>query len=247
MIRRKIKLGFFIIGILLFFSGVISSSELLRLNRATSDLLASSRGNIELSKELLDGVDIQNMSLLHSITDSTILDRGLLRVTRSKFDSTVSKIRKTFSLFPQAMQSVSKIERAATKYNAAIDIVSGEVTLIWFIEEYSSKYTELTNAIKEFMIVNEENLLLSAKDVESNAYRASMVGIIALSAGILLLIIFYLMVSGFFLSPVLRIENSLRRYVERGIPYSVEVQTKDEIGSLHQSITILIDKYKRKG
>ncbi len=246
MIRRKIKLGFFFIGILLFLSGVISSAELFRLNRATADLLASSSGNIELSKSLLDGVEIQNAELLKSVTDSIVLDRELLTITRERFDSTLSNIRQAFVNFPQGEVSIARIEFASKQYNAAIDQVRGEITLPWFIEKYSTKYTQLTNAIKEFMIVNEESLLITSQEVESKAYRASMVGISALTAGILLLLIFFLMVKGFFITPILQIENSLRRYVERGIPYSVEVKTKDEIASLNQSIMVLIDRYKRK-
>ena len=45
-IKNKIRLGFITIGILLFLSGIISSLELTRFNRATHNLLSKSQGSI---------------------------------------------------------------------------------------------------------------------------------------------------------------------------------------------------------
>ena len=55
-IKQKIRLGFFALGLLLFFSGLMSYFELNKLSHSTRDMLDASLKNMELSKEMLDAV-----------------------------------------------------------------------------------------------------------------------------------------------------------------------------------------------
>ena len=55
-IRKKIMLGFLSLGILLFFSGLMSYFELGRLTHSTQGMLHTSRQNLEISKIMLDAV-----------------------------------------------------------------------------------------------------------------------------------------------------------------------------------------------
>ena len=55
-IRKKIMLGFLSLGILLFFSGLMSYFELGRLTHSTQGMLHASRQNLEISKIMLDAV-----------------------------------------------------------------------------------------------------------------------------------------------------------------------------------------------
>ena len=52
-IRQKIRLGFFALGLLLFFSGLMSYFELNKLSNSTRNMLDASLKNMELSKEML--------------------------------------------------------------------------------------------------------------------------------------------------------------------------------------------------
>ena len=63
-IRQKIRLGFFALGLLLFFSGLMSYFELNKLSNSTRNMLDASLKNMELSKEMLDAVQDQNTALL---------------------------------------------------------------------------------------------------------------------------------------------------------------------------------------
>ena len=48
-IRQKIRLGFFALGLLLFFSGLMSYFELNKLSNSTRNMLDASLKNMELS------------------------------------------------------------------------------------------------------------------------------------------------------------------------------------------------------
>ncbi len=250
MIRRKIKLGFWVIGTLLFLSGIISSAELIRLNKSTAELLNASRGNVELSKQLLDAVNEQNTVLLESIiaSDKQNYD-SLIDVQYQIFSTTLSKIKQLYTSNSSTLYYLTSIESKAIKFNEVQQSVSSNeniVTISWLVETYNQAYNSLMTAINEFMIVNENSLIQTAGDVDDNSYRAAMIGIIALAGAILLLLLFYFMLSGFFLTPVLNMEHSLKRYVDKGVPFNVEVNTQDEIASLKKSINTLIDRVKSK-
>ena len=91
-IREKIRLGFLALGLLLFFSGLISFFELSKLSRSTQSMLGASLKNMELSKTMLDAVQDQNTALLQIIVSGQS-DResdSLLRAGREKFEAAIS-------------------------------------------------------------------------------------------------------------------------------------------------------------
>ncbi len=244
MIKRKIRLGVFFTATLLFFSGIISFGEWIRLSDNTATLLSASRGNIEMCKTLLDCAHGQNVLLINSIQDSVGVSPSMENL-RSQFNETLARIDSLYSQRANDTIGVQRIAQAAQAYNNDINSVSQKITLEWFSGVYAASYEELLNSIKEFMIVSENNILSSANEIENNAYRANMLGVIALGAGVLLLFLFYFMLSGFFISPVLNISRSLHAHLERGSPFKVEIATKDEIASLASDISALIEKHKK--
>ena len=110
---------------------------------------------------------------------------------------------------------------------------------------YKTSYYNLTYAIKEFMVQIQHRTIDYTAQLERNAYRASMVGIIALGAGILLLLVFYFMLSNYFTGPVLQITKSLKGYVNSRLPFEVAVSTRDEINTLKEYIAALVSANKK--
>ncbi len=244
MIKRKIRLGIFFIATLLFFSGIISFGEWNRLSDNTSTLLSASKGNIDMCKTLLDCAHSQNALLLNSIQDSVGVSPEMASL-RQDFDKTLERIDSLYTQRSKDSVGVKRIELAAQAYNNDIMTVQREITLEWFTSVYVQSYEELQKSIKEFMILSEDNILSSANEIENNAYRANMLGVIALGAGVLLLFLFYFILNGFYISPVLNISRSLHAHLERGTPFKVEIATKDEIAGLASDISALIEKNKK--
>lgn len=242
-IQSKIRLGFVAIGILLFLSGIISSLELIRFNRSTHNVLEQNRNTVSLSKQMLDAVQEQNTALLMSITDTT---------RRDLCDSLIAKSRKDFDRALQSAQSgasrpdqLNPIRETATAYHVVMSQVTDDTDIHWFTDIYKTPYFNLTQAIKEFMVQTQQQTINYTAQLERNAYRSSMVGIIALGAGILLLAVFYFMLKQYFIRPVLGITKSLKGYIELKAPFTVEVDTKDEIRSLKNYINSLVESTKK--
>lgn len=245
-IRRKIITGFISLGSLLFISGVISSGELFRLNRTTSDLLKRSQGNIELSKTMLDAVQEENTALLMSLSDTTAVSDSILAVQRTMFEGALQQTFAHFRQYELNTKELDKIESAANYYNSIIRSMPDTLDVVWFSEVYKTTYHNLTSAIKDFMIDTQRDILSFATQIESNAYRASMVGLIALASGFLLIIMFFFMINGFFIKPVLKLRRALKNYLERSIPFDVPVATDDEISDIVKLTSQLIEKSKQR-
>lgn len=242
-IKNKIRLGFTTIGILLFLSGIISSLELVRFNRMTHNLLTRSQGSIEVSKLMLDAVQEQNTALLLSITDTS---------RNNIYDSLVAKGSRDFDRAFHTIQSTLRdpvrleaIRTAAQYYNNIVSQAADTMNIVWFTDVYKTSYYNLTHEIKEFMVQIQQRTIDYTAQLERNAYRASMVGIIALGAGILLLLVFYFMLNNYFITPVLLITKGLKGYVDSRLPFEANINTRDEINTLGEYISALVAANKK--
>ena len=63
--RKRVTIAFSSIVCRLFLSGLLSLVELNRVSRGAGDVLAASRRNVELAKEMLDAAHEQNVALIH--------------------------------------------------------------------------------------------------------------------------------------------------------------------------------------
>lgn len=231
-IKKKIILGFILIGSLLFLSGIISSLELLRFNKTTYNIMHKSQVTVDLSKKMLDAVQQQNTALLLSLTDTTNLYDSIILVSKKEFDNYYARAEVSMSDLPELMQ----IKNANAYYNSIVETRGDSVTMTWFSDIYNKPYFNLTNSIKEYMVATQRKIIEYTTDLERNAYRTSMVGIIALGGGFLLILIFYFMINKFFISPVLKIRNGLKRSLTQRLPYTVVIDTHDEIRGLSDDI-----------
>ena len=123
--------------------------------------------------------------------------------------------------------------------------VTDSTQLSWFTDVYKTSYYNLTHTIKEFMVLIQQRTINYTAQLERNAYRASMVGIIALGAGILLIMVFYFMLNNYFVGPILQITKSLKGYVNNRIPFEVSVRTRDEINTLKEYVATLVAANKK--
>ncbi|CDN32165.1 hypothetical ATPase-like protein [Mucinivorans hirudinis] len=242
-LKKKIILGFLSIGFLLFLSGVISTVELVRFNRATYAQLQLNRTNIALSKEMLDAVQEQNTVLLMRVADTTSspLYDSLIMINRAMFNATLDKAKAEFANYPRW----ADLHTASEEYRELVDNISDTLTIQWFSKVYKTSYYKLTNSIKEFMIDTQQQIVEYTSKLEGNAYRATMVAIIALMAGLILIVLFYYMINSYLVKPILLVQNALSRYLKVGLAFDVSLTANDEISELRDDISRLIQSNRK--
>lgn len=241
-IKFKIRLGFLAIGSLLLLSGIISSLELTRLNNTTYDLLVKSQNNIEFSKRMLDAVQEENTALLLSITDTMNVYDSIYTASAKDFSETLEKAEVAMNGSPE----LTAIALAEKNYRLVVAQLSDTVSIDWFSQVYKTSYFNLTQSIKDFMVVTQHQILEFTSALKEKAYRATMVAIISLGAGLFLLVLFYYMINTFYIAPVVRIKTSLKNYLNSRLPFDVKISSKDELMSLKEYIIQLIDLTKNK-
>ena len=245
-LKNKIRLGFLSLALLLFFSGIISYFELSRLSPSTHSMLGASFRNMELSKTMLDAVQDQNTALLQMIVSGSRDSDSMLIVGRQKFDSSMREA----NVLIRDLQGFDSIYAANVAYNRIVDAYLSDSlhknSVGWYVNIYETSYADLTTSIKNFMVSSQRIMDVKAQRLEDNAYRATMPGFIALLIGILIVVVFFYFINLYYISPVLKITDALKNYLNSKIPFKVNVEGRDEMFRLKESIEKLIDQQKSK-
>ena len=242
-IREKIRLGFLALGLLLFFSGLISFFELSKLSRSTQSMLGASLKNMELSKTMLDAVQDQNTALLQIIVSGRS-DResdSLLHAGREKFEAAISDAKISI----RDLQGFDSVYAANISYNETVgaylrDSLRKE-NVDWFVDIYKTSYSDLTSSIKNFMVSSQNMMDAKARRLEDNAYRATMPGFIALVIAIVIVLIFYYFVNLYYAENRQRSE-SLSRFEDafqgdyRGKRRGIQTEGADRVADRSEQI-----------
>ena len=245
-IKGKILTGFIALGMLLFFSGVISFFQLNKLSYSSHSMLEASFKNTELAKKLLDAVQEQNTALLQMIVSQERNRDSLLLDGRAKFDSAFNQAQITV----RDLQGFDSIYRANLAYNYTIneflkDSLS-QNKVNWYATVYQDSYANLTASIKNVMISTQRIMDTKAVRLEDSAYRATMPGLIALLIAIIIVMIFFYFVNLYYITPVLKISDALQAFLDSRVPFKVNIEGKDEVFRLKEQIEKLTGEIKSK-
>ena len=201
---------------------------------------------MELSKTMLDAVQDQNTALLQMIVSGSRDSDSMLIVGRQKFDSSMREA----NVLIRDLQGFDSIYAANVAYNRIVDAYLSDSlhknSVGWYVNIYETSYADLTTSIKNFMVSSQRIMDVKAQRLEDNAYRATMPGFIALLIGILIVVVFFYFINLYYISPVLKITDALKNYLNSKIPFKVNVEGRDEMFRLKESIEKLIDQQKSK-
>ena len=199
-----------------------------------------------VSNLMLDAVQDQNTALLQMIVSGSRNSDSMLIVGRQKFDSSMREA----NVLIRDLQGFDSIYAANVAYNRIVDAYLSDSlhknSVGWYVNIYETSYADLTTSIKNFMVSSQRIMDVKAQRLEDNAYRATMPGFIALLIGILIVVVFFYFINLYYISPVLKITDALKNYLNSKIPFKVNVEGRDEMFRLKESIEKLIDQQKSK-
>ena len=231
--------------VLLTFSGMVSLVELDRLSKRTQILLEASYTHLDLSKRLLDAAEQQNSSLLQMILlEQTEYDSAYVAAGRD-FDTALSEISK-----------IEDVETALDSIVMARDRYREHATLFFdkdretdtkvFMEMHKTMYHTLTKAIKEYMTASQHSIFSRTSQLEHNAYRAIMPGVITLVVAIIIVLVFMFMIDFYFTRPVVRIQRGLENSLRHNIPFKIKTEGNDEVAALGDSVEKVMSILRKK-
>ncbi|MCC8089434.1 MAG: hypothetical protein LIO79_09285 [Rikenellaceae bacterium] len=243
-IRNKILYGFIILGCLLFFSGMISFFELLRLSASTKVILENSRTDIEISDRMLSAVNVYD-ALMHQILNEKEIPDSLVLMSKDHLDSVFYEAFERFG--PSGR--MDQIMFAKNGYEIVSDEVLNDTIfndIDWINDIYKTTYYDLTLAIKNFMLSTQDSVDNNTLILQSNAYRAIMPGIITLGIAIIIIIVFFGLIDLYYIKPVIKITKGLEGYIKNRIPFKPKIEGTDEIRDLRTYIEELISNGEKR-
>lgn len=243
-LRKKIVIAFLSLGFVLFFSGLISFLELRRLSDKSQDLLDKSSSVMDISKRMLDAIQDQNTALLQIISSNDSINKSLYIEAQQNFEDALAQATTTIkdlSDLDSVYVAYQKYGDAIAKYQHKSEIKDD---LSWFMMVYKDYYYKLTNSIKSYMSSSQNSLSRQASSLEGYAYRATTPGIITLGVAILIIVMMFFMLDFYLIKPFVNISSSLKNYLTSRIPFRVNVEGKDEVAELNESIETLIAESK---
>ena len=248
-IRKKISLGFVVIGAILFLSSIIAVFEFNRMRNSVTGLMQANINSINTSRMLMELTDEYNFILLSRvIVDSTIVSAEVLYDDR--FDKHISSIKSNFTSEAEVAIADS-LALSYSEYLAVISetrkIMTEDITVRkeWYESKLKPVYNKLRNYKKKLGLLTQEALSDNTRELQEGYYRSIMPGIIAVSAGIVLVLLFNYFINLYFISPVLLISKGIKNYRDFRKSYSVQFDNDDEIQEINNEVKSIIDENKK--
>ena len=248
-IRKKISLGFVIIGAILFMSSIVAIFEFNRMRHHISGLMQDNINSISTSRHLLELTDEYNFALVSRVLQDSIIENKEI-INDNRFAVYITTIRSRFTTDSE----VKIADSLSAAYSNYIKIINQapEITRLsraertkWYFESLRPAYKNLKYFKKELSTITQQALLDNSKALQEGFYRSIMPGIIAVAAGLLLVILFNYFVNLYFITPVLMIMNGIKKYKIYKKSYNVQFDNDDEIQELNSDVKSILDENKK--
>jgi methyl-accepting chemotaxis protein len=247
-LRKKISLGFVVIGAILFLSSIIAIFEFNRIRHSVTDLMKDNINSINTSRMLLELTDEYNFMLLSSvIMDSTLNSTEV--VYDDRFEKYIGSIKSQFASEAE-IATADSLSVAYKRYLAEISLASNIMTLSvserkeWYNNKLMPVYKNLRNYKRQLGLLTQGALAKNTAGLQEGFYRSIMPGIIAVAAGIILVLLFNYFINLYFISPILLISRGLKSYKEFNKSYTVQFDNDDELQDLNEEVRSLIEEHK---
>jgi len=242
-LRMKILSGFVILALMLMIAGVWSMWELSKVGVSVKNILDENFESIETGKNMVSLLEEEEAGILLTLQGQWDKGRNLISESDKKFER---KMNYAFSKIT-IDEERTKLETVKNKYvkfktlwEEPLANKGGRESLKWFAGDVRESFKEVKAAIIEFVAVNERSLYKTATNLETHAAAVIMPGIIAFISALIFTLLFNYFVNYYFVSPIIRITNSVREFVKRNVPYEVKIESNDEIKELSEAIENLV-------
>ncbi|MDR3189562.1 MAG: hypothetical protein LBT94_10380 [Prevotellaceae bacterium] len=250
-IKGKITLGFMVLLLLLTVSGVISIYELVRMRTSVSGIITSNVSSLSASQELLNMV--QRVS--YAMQEYTFNNNDAPIAELAASDSLAAKLLERPEELELHIQGSPEALAGAENLFAPLHAAARGMLLVkdsekrqeaYFIT-FAPAYHLLVQSLGSMVALNQHELRKNAAAIEQNRYRTIMPCIIAVFAGVALIIMFNYFIMHYFANPLIRITHAVENTVEYKSPFRVNVASDDEVGKLTNAIAALVAQIKKSG
>ncbi len=248
-IRNKVLLGSVVIGLILFLSGVVAFLEYSRMSKAVSSLIANNIYSVNSARILINVCDKYNQDIFQDITNNITFSTSK-NIDNEKFDIIFEELIAHHTTDNERNMSDSVMYAYAAYMQVANEIdnmwiEADSVRRDWYFNRLQPVYNKLSDYLQKLSQISQGALTGNYDSLTDSYYRAVMPGVVAVGAGILLVILFNYFINLFILKPIVKMNIGLRNYKEFGKSYDVSFDYGgDQIQGMNEMIKELVEENK---
>lgn len=248
-IKKKISLGFVVIGTILLVSSAISIYEFIRMRNTVSNLINDNISAINTSRLMLEVCDEYNFNLVRELgnvegkinvksKDDTRF-RDYLNEVRDKFTTKAERqfadsVRYAYSTYIIVMNDAPKVWNE--DYNERRN---------WYFNRLYPIYMQLRGYLQSLTHTSQLALADNSKIMSDSFYRSIMPGVVAVIVGIVLVFLFNYFINKYFVNPFQKMAEGVRDYINRKRSYTLVIEGDEELEEFSENIKELVETNKR--
>lgn len=250
--KKKLFFSLGSLAMILLLSSVISIIEYRRMSDYVSELIAANIKSINLSQKLADLTQEYNDQMLAVVVqnDISLMPDFNLNYFNAQSDS----LRNSFT----SPRMLPKVDSVVTSFDAfmktslkfdevflADNVNTGE----WFFGSLQPRYTKLRQDLISLNEVIHEELQRNSADFDAGFYRSIIPGIVAVGAGLLLILLLLYFIMVYYVKPIYRISDGLDGYRLSGRRHVYDFDGDDQLANINAGVTELIEEnveYKKR-
>lgn len=248
-IKKKISLGFVVIGTILLVSSAISIYEFIRMRNTVSNLINDNISAINTSRLMLEVCDEYNFNLLKGLGDESG-DLNINSKDDTRFRDYLNEVRDKYTTEAER-QYADSVRYAYSTYI----IVMNDAQKVWH-EEYSSRrnwyfnrlypiYMQLRGYLQSLTHTSQLALADNSKIMSDSFYRSIMPGVVAVVVGIVLVFLFNYFINKYFITPFHKMAEGVNDYINRRRSYTLVIDGDEELEEFSENIKELVETNKR--
>lgn len=247
-IKKKISLGFVVIGVILLLSSVIAIYEFVSMRRSVYSIMTDNIAGINSSRILLEVADEYNFNLIKSMGVDTV--PAIPDIKKDvRFPQYLAQVKAKFTTEPE-MQMADSVLLAYTAYIHVIKdaayIWQGDYMARrgWYFNSLYPKYMTLRDYIGKLTFITQKALSDNSEYLTDSFYRSIMPGVVAVSTGMILIFLFNYFINLYFISPLIRISKGIKDFLLYRKTYNYTDIGDDDLKELSQNVKDLIEANK---
>jgi methyl-accepting chemotaxis protein len=249
-LRYKILSGFLILAIMLGTAGGVSIVEFNKISHSVQSLLDDNYKSISAAKNMIEALEREDSGVLILMSGEWEKGRSTLKTADDDFTAAFSVAKNNITVSGE-QACISAIDQTYGRFKALwerpIVDTGRQGNLSWYFTQAHPAFLDAKTVVNQLMTLNDRAMYLTASELKARAGRAIMPGIVAIVSALIFAVIFNFFINLYVIRPILKLISAIRDFMKTGEMIRFQVDTRDEIYKLTESIRELLAFVKKDG
>jgi len=243
--RMKLTLSLSAIAVVLLLSSIISIIEYRRMSNYVSELIANNINSINVAQQLTNVVDEYNLDILTVIGDETIstlpdFDQKAFVAYCDSLKVSMTE-KKLLPLADSVLYSYSAYMLTSLELNDVLlsDFIDSRT---WYFDRLQPVFGRLREDIDDLSLAIYNDLEKNSVAFDNGFYRSIIPSAVAVSVGILLVLLLLFFILAYYVKPIYKMLDSLDNYRSFNRKYNYTFEGDDELTDLNAGILELTEE-----